>query len=308
VIDGIQFQLTGATGYKYINALYTNNGGTIKNCITKFIETADVYWLNFQSVEIHQGNLYAYNNLIYQDSALSGHGTLMVGFYSGYFNTGRLYAYNNTIVGNANLYAAIGFYVYGGSIDMKVVNNICQTMTDGYDSSLAWVAGSDYNISNVASDAPGANSKNSTTVSFTDAANNDFHLSSTDTTAIDHGVDLSQDPNLPFTTDIDGQTRPYPTGGKWDIGADEVYYNVATIQSSSLEKEAMTANLVGYWSFDGGDITGVGVGSTAVDRSGNNNNGLINGATPTEGARGQALSFNGTSSTVSIGNTNQSIG
>jgi hypothetical protein len=55
-----------------------------------------------------------------------------------------------------------------------------------------------------------------TTPTFVDAANDDFHLASGDTTWKNQGTDLSGT----FTDDIDGQTRP--TGaGTWDIGADE---------------------------------------------------------------------------------------
>ncbi len=56
---------------------------------------------------------------------------------------------------------------------------------------------------------------------FIDETNNDFHLASNDTGARNYGTDLSGDINLPFSTDIDGQTRP----GQliWDVGADEYF-------------------------------------------------------------------------------------
>jgi uncharacterized protein (TIGR03437 family) len=53
--------------------------------------------------------------------------------------------------------------------------------------------------------------------------------------------------------------------------------------------------LVGWWTFDTADISG----TTAFDRSGLGNNGLIYGATPTTGILGQALAFDGYRSTVS---------
>jgi len=58
-----------------------------------------------------------------------------------------------------------------------------------------------------------------------------------------------------------------------------------------------TSGLVGYWSFNGQDING----TTAYDRSGNNNNGTIHGATPTIGKQGQALSFDGVDDYVDCG-------
>jgi hypothetical protein len=72
--------------------------------------------------------------------------------------------------------------------------------------------------SNNASDdtsAGGTNARTNQTFSFVDAANDDFHLLSTDTGAKDHGL---TDPGSGlFSDDIDGQAR----SGTWDIGADE---------------------------------------------------------------------------------------
>ncbi len=65
------------------------------------------------------------------------------------------------------------------------------------------------------------------------------------------------------------------------------------------EKNLLTNGLVGYWPFDSPDIAG----TTAYDRSGSGNNGtLVSGPTKTVGKVGQALSFNGTSQYVNLGN------
>jgi hypothetical protein len=55
------------------------------------------------------------------------------------------------------------------------------------------------------------------TFSFVDPPGGDFHLTSGDAGARDQGTDLSADPDLAFSDDIDGDVR----GGTWDIGADE---------------------------------------------------------------------------------------
>jgi hypothetical protein len=111
-------------------------------------------------------------------------------------------------------------------------NNIAQGCTDGYD---CWQTG-DYNISNVAGDtdaniSPSYRQGLATTVSFVDAANDDFHLASGDTYAKDHGSDLSGDSRYAFNYDIDGQTR----SGSWDIGADEYVASGAVVYKAISE-------------------------------------------------------------------------
>ena len=69
----------------------------------------------------------------------------------------------------------------------------------------------------VQADAPGSNPRNATTVTFVDAAGDDFHLGATDTGARGQAADLSADAALPFSVDVDGGPRRAP----WDIGADE---------------------------------------------------------------------------------------
>lgn len=66
-----------------------------------------------------------------------------------------------------------------------------------------------------------------------------------------------------------------------------------------------SSGLVGYWSFNGKDISG----TTAYDRSGQGNNGtLINGPAPIMGKVGQALSFDGADDYVSVNTTAGSLG
>lgn len=80
-------------------------------------------------------------------------------------------------------------------------NNGAASCTTGFSGTL------DTNVNN-----------SSTAPTFVDAAGDDFHLASSDTTWKDAGSDLSGDANLAVTDDIDGQTR----SGTWDIGADEL--------------------------------------------------------------------------------------
>src|ERR1019366_1709143 len=65
-------------------------------------------------------------------------------------------------------------------------------------------------------------------------------------------------------------------------------------------QDSINAGLVGYWSMDGGTISG----TTLADLSGNGNNGsLIAGPTLVNGPVGQSLSFNGSSQYVSVSGT-----
>jgi len=77
-------------------------------------------------------------------------------------------------------------------------------------------------------------------------------------------------------------------------GASKKIMKVNTSQNLKL-----TTGLVGMWSFNGPDISG----ATALDRSGQGNNGTISGAVLDSGKVGQALKFNGTSDYVDLGSS-----
>ena len=204
-IDGIQIKYTTQISYGNLWVVSigdANNGSGIKNSI---ITSIDAYSNNIRGIGIGDASgkkHYISNNIIYG----SGLGEGIEVLYSG-----TAYVYNNTIHG-----ATKGINLNSGAIFAK--NNITQNCTDGY--SGTFDASSDYNISDLASDAPGTNSKNSTNVLFLDEANDDFRLSSDDTAAKGAGLNLSTDANLSFFDDIRGQARPAsPTA--WSIGASE---------------------------------------------------------------------------------------
>lgn len=125
-------------------------------------------------------------------------------------NGGTAYIYNCTVYGSN-----FSFRRTSGTAIVK--NSISQaTDTDGWTGTFD--ATSDYNVSERASDAPGSNSKQSTTVTFLSVGGLNFHLNSGDTGAGNSGTDLSADANLPVTTDIDREARPLTLV---DMGADE---------------------------------------------------------------------------------------
>jgi len=195
---GIRFNLT-SNGDMYVGSCIIKNSG---------ITSAYDHGILFQSSGISTG--YAWNNIIYDFILSSSNSGISI---RGENVTG--YIYNNTIF---NCYYGINDI---GSPNGNIIakNNIVQSCINGYNGTFD--ASSDYNISDVSqADADDVNATfdGYKTVSFTDSTNDDFHLSSSDTSAKDAGTDLSSDSYLSFSTDIDGDTRPSPY---WDIGADE---------------------------------------------------------------------------------------
>ena len=207
-IDGLQIYINYgySNGPTAISLVPSFGQYTISNSILKANNPGGTY-ANGITVQTSTSTYKIYNNIIYNFTGSAGTG---YGISIGAVNP-PAYIYNNTIIGcNKGV-------VTGGSLNtIYLKNNIAYNNTIA-DYGGTFNSGSDYNISNDAT-APGAHSKISTTVAFVDATNNDFHLSPTDTAAKNAGADLSADPYLPFTTDIDGETR---ASGKWDIGADD---------------------------------------------------------------------------------------
>ncbi|MDP2934112.1 MAG: LamG domain-containing protein, partial [bacterium] len=77
-------------------------------------------------------------------------------------------------------------------------------------------------------------------------------------------------------------------------------YQAGQVIVNGSQATRLTSGLVGYWSFNGPDVDG----TTAYDRSGNANNGTLSGGVKTAiGKSGQALSFDGGSGYVNVGNT-----
>jgi hypothetical protein len=152
------------------------------------------------------GTARVWNNIIYNFTGPNGEGLELD-------DAGTTaYVYNNTVYG-----CTLGMYNHNGGT-LVVKNNLANGNATDYGGS--YDASSTNNLSGDGT-APGSNARRNAAVVFVDAANRDLHLSSADNAAREHGADLSADAYLPFSTDIDGQPRPLPPGGTWDIGADE---------------------------------------------------------------------------------------
>ena len=152
------------------------------------------------------------NNIIYDFGGTTGAYSGGIRHYGNVAGSNSI-VYNNTVI---NCVVGIRRDV---SSDVNCFNNITQGCVDGFLTDWLWDNGAssaNYNLSDLASDAPGSNSVNSSTLTFVDATNDDYHLASGDTDAIGAGIGPSSDSNVP-TTDIDGDTR---SGTTTDIGAD----------------------------------------------------------------------------------------
>jgi len=302
-IDGIQISQTPAAAtYPRIVYVLLNNANSdvrLSNSILKANYSAVTGAYYPRTVFAYGGvggtlNFNAWNNIIYY--------TAEPGNTSGASTLGCNYAvcnfYNNTIINYSGSSKSYGIYRDGGTIIAK--NNIVKGFGNTQTYSGAFAAGTDYNATDGTDNiGQGSNNRISQTFSFADEANADFHLTLNDTGAKGFGVSLAQDSSLSFQNDIDGQHRSGGADGTpWDIGADE--YVGTEIQSSNQRASSLTDGLVLYQSFDGQDVSG----TTAFDRSGLGNNGVISGATVKAGKRGQGLDFDGVSNSIIVPDSN----
>ncbi len=147
------------------------------------------------------GTLYAWNNVIYA----VGEPGYTAGIQTG---GGTAYLYNNTIAGITS-----GFAIRSGGV-VVAKNNL--TDAPGADFYGSFYPGSDFNASSDDS-APGLHSRWEQSFTFIDPSAGDYHLAATDAGARNYGQDLSHDPMLPISDDLDNTVR----AGGWDIGADE---------------------------------------------------------------------------------------
>ena len=234
IVDGLQIlQSSSDASYNrsfLVSGQNVSNEITISNCILKAEASGTAN--NWDVVRTSDADLIIkfYNNIAYD--WVNGANTM-----NGFRVSGLLtaYIYNNTFI---NIYS-YGFN--GGSGTVIAKNNITQNCPDGFFSTFH--ASSDYNISDIEGDTTGISSSYReglvTDVSFVDEDGDDFHLSVSDTSAKDQGTDLSADPNLAFTDDIDGNTRPINI--VWDIGADEVLPTIHFTTTSSTNPESIAS-------------------------------------------------------------------
>jgi len=257
VIDGIEID---NVGINRMSGVYISvDNVTVSNSLIH-----DIVTHNGSGIVIGGNNLRIFNNIIYNVTSDNGNG---MGDSS--YRAGNI-IFNNTIINSR-----VGFNIGWNSLGL-LKNNI--SLNKSYNAAYVdyasgpnmWSASSTNNISSDAT-APGLNAKINTTVSFVDATNKDFHLSSTDTAARNSGVDLSADANLSFNTDIDGASRNASINA-WDIGADEtatqIFRSVAPSATAVLESDTSHARNVtltsGVATFSNALVDNIGVGDAVL--------------------------------------------
>lgn len=148
-----------------------------------------------------RGQVKIWNNIVY-DVAAEGYNA---GIQS---DRGTVFLYNNTVISTINGY---GIRVNDTAY---AKNNLCEAVNDDFIG--AFFPGSNFNASSD-NTAPGLNSIEDQSFLFIDRNNNNYHLASGNNGASNYGIDLSNDPYIEFSDDIDDEIR----AGGWDIGADE---------------------------------------------------------------------------------------
>ncbi|MDQ1284565.1 MAG: hypothetical protein QG620_913, partial [Patescibacteria group bacterium] len=208
-VDGLQVKITSNYALGHSPMRFVNSTSYVSNCIIDSAPGANA--TSAAGITITGGGtkqVYIWNSMIYFSGSTTSN------TYGIYEDNSYATSYNNTVSGFTYNYWAYSLIPQSFLAKNSISQNSGTMGFYEYDNTI-YHDSSTNNLSDRA-DAPGSNPINSATVSFVDAANFDFHLYPNDTSAIGAGTDLSEDSNLSFDTDIDGNVRT-----RWDIGADE---------------------------------------------------------------------------------------
>ncbi|MFH1046421.1 MAG: LamG-like jellyroll fold domain-containing protein, partial [Candidatus Omnitrophota bacterium] len=272
--DGLQINVNTTSGY---HMAFNGESFPSNNCrivITNGIFKASGTLTTAIGCHFHgTPKVYCYNNIWY-GWQYPGYGAFRQDV------TGIFYYYNQTIYN-----CSVGIDGWGGGHVAK--NCITQSCTAGFVNPGDFDSSSTHNLSEDGTAPPYNTYYTGKSVIFKDELGSppDFHLGPTDIEARDKGTSLSSDANLPFSTDIDSESRP--SGSSWDLGADEDdvtpptivdatlydtdndgYINEILIEfNENMKDSSITANTdAGQFTFGG--VSCVGIDSTTLSGSG----------------------------------------
>lgn len=219
--EGLQIENPNAiTAYTVINAFSAQDGS---------IHTMDRCFIRTTGVNAGDGNGLRVGGAVKKalrvtNNIFQGKFQPAIGCTYAAVGSSGSYIYNNTIV-----QAYSGILLFGHASNNPVVevkNNIVSASNDNYVLETYVVTSN-----NISSDATSPDTAyRSRTVTFVDAANNNFQLSGSDTQARTSGSNLTT-ASYAVATDVSGQTRP--TAGSWDIGASQYFSSVAAAITGS---------------------------------------------------------------------------
>jgi hypothetical protein len=226
-ITSLQVKSVGGNGNTAILG-NTGGGGNISRCI---IENSGT---NGEGFRIAGSGTYNIFNNLFLD--ISGSGAIAMALEDGSGFTCN--AYNNTFI---NCLVGARGPGSGATCSHTFKNNLIYTQgLSGAAATTLFTSGitCGYNatdLSSLGTNYPsGTGNRVSQTFTFSDEANDNFALASTDAGAKDYGTDLSGT----FTDDITGKTR----GGIWEIGAfglpSDVYHSLSLFGSDDLSNDS----------------------------------------------------------------------
>ena len=276
-VEGVEIDGAGLTNALFVRGIRIPDGlsnvGDIRidSCVIHDLHTTQNGFaiegsmgiIDFQSADFQGPPMRVSNNIIYDITNIVNVGHI-AGIHIG--SRATSYVYNNTVhsiinTGNAcapNCGPAWGIYSKafgGGAVSVIATNNVCGSVSAVnpvqrcYDTQSGAGLTQTTNVSSDATGTAGLINQTAYATYFVDVTpmNEDLHIVDSSLNLWGaNGTDLSGDPNLPVTDDVDGQGRARP-----DIGADE---NVATrlyrsvgITATALESGTTNAlTIVGF--------------------------------------------------------------
>jgi hypothetical protein len=240
-ITGIEIDGSSVTNQQGIFAIYVNSAPTgavnvfedlIIHDITNSSGTSTVAGIRTDYAQTYISNSIIYNITNNTTSASATYGI----DYNAYGGSGTNYVYNNTLYKISNTNAgntgnAYGIYRSNGTVTAK--NNAVLNVTSAGGSGYCYngISTQAYNVSSDATASGTGSQTNKTSYSSyfvsTTSGSENLHLTG-DSYSLwgSYGTNLSGDPNLPVTDDIDGDARD---SSNPDIGADEYQASPANL-------------------------------------------------------------------------------